>query len=227
MSGATMDLNAGGRNRELEDLARAIVERAGELQVVTEQDYAEVAEIVVTATGAIKAIEQWFETLKTPAHRAWKAICTREAETLAPLKHVCDRGRRVMGAWKLEQDRQQRERERAATDAARQAEQDRKLSEAAALERDGYVDLAAAVVEDAVTAPAPVVVLPEVTPKLSGVSFRKVWRHRVVNASLVPREFLIVDEAKLAKFADAMGGSVPVAGVEFYVEAVPVVRGKR
>lgn len=226
MSATTVDLNT-GRNEQLESMALAIVQRAGELTIVSEQDYADVADVVISATEAKKAIEQWFEPLKSSAYRAWKAICSREDESTKPLEHIRDKGRRVMSAWKSEQERQQRERERAAAEAARQAEQDRQLAEAAALERDGYIDLAESVVAEAVAAPAPVVILPAATPTVAGVSYRKRWRARVVDATKVPREFLVVDEGRLDKFADAMGGSVPVAGVEFYCEQIPVVRGRR
>ena len=51
--------------------------------------------------------------------------------------------------------------------------------------------------------------------KPSGISTRQVWGFRVVDESLVPREFLMVDEKKLGQYARAMKAGAKVAGIEF------------
>lgn len=53
----------------------------------------------------------------------------------------------------------------------------------------------------------------------SGISIPKHWKHRVINPELVPPEFRLIDEKKLAKYATAMKESAKVPGVEFYEEA--------
>jgi hypothetical protein len=66
----------------------------------------------------------------------------------------------------------------------------------------GVLASAAPVVESTLTKP-------------SGISTRQVWGFRVVDESLVPREFMMVDEKKLGQYARAMKSSAKVAGVEF------------
>lgn len=55
-------------------------------------------------------------------------------------------------------------------------------------------------------------------PPVEGISRRTVWKARVVDVSLVPREYLLVNEQMLAKVAQATKGSVAIPGVEFYSE---------
>jgi hypothetical protein len=64
---------------------------------------------------------------------------------------------------------------------------------------------------------APVVVAPTVRP-ISGISIRKIWTFRIVDAIQIPREYLLVDEPKLRKLAVAMKESAKVPGVVFYSE---------
>ena len=93
---------------------------------------------------------------------------------------------------------------------------DRKAA-AAAVKQDVQAEKAAAIV-------APVITVASQAPKANGIATRKVWKARVVNAALVPREFLVIDEKKLDGYAKAMKGTTKVDGVEFYEENVMSAR---
>lgn len=133
--------------------------------------------------------------------------------------------------------RAERERnERAAADARRKAEED-----AAQLRRDAEAAAAAGrtaeaaklaaradqkieraeVKAEGLEMQARTVVAPIIhreTPKVSGLSDRRVWKFRVVDPAKVPREFLMVDEVKLGRYVRAMRESAKVEGVEVYDE---------
>ena len=67
------------------------------------------------------------------------------------------------------------------------------------------------------------VVAPKVAayiPPIVGQSTKTIWRARVVDASLVPRDYLVVDESLLANYAKAMKDKAKVPGVEFYPEDI-------
>lgn len=53
---------------------------------------------------------------------------------------------------------------------------------------------------------------------VKGLHTREVWRARVTDAALVPREHMIPDEAKLDRLAKAIKGPSHIPGVEFYAE---------
>lgn len=61
------------------------------------------------------------------------------------------------------------------------------------------------------------------TPKIEGVQYRTKWTFTIEDETQIPREFLIVDEKKLAKFAEAMKDKASVAGVKFIEEKVLAV----
>lgn len=62
------------------------------------------------------------------------------------------------------------------------------------------------------------------TPKVAGLSVRKVLRWKVVNASQVPREYLSIDPSKVDAAVTAAKGTVTptpsIPGIEFYEENV-------
>lgn len=58
----------------------------------------------------------------------------------------------------------------------------------------------------------------------SGIGMRKEWKHRVVDDKKIPREFLVIDESKLARYAKAMKQDANVEGVEFYEEEIVSAR---
>lgn len=47
-------------------------------------------------------------------------------------------------------------------------------------------------------------------------TFVKVWKHRVLDANLVPREYLVVDDAKISRVVKAGMRTIP--GIEIYEE---------
>lgn len=60
----------------------------------------------------------------------------------------------------------------------------------------------------------------EYVPKTTAAGTRAntVWRFRVIDPALVPREFLMIDEKKLGEHARTMKEKAQVAGVEFFDE---------
>lgn len=50
------------------------------------------------------------------------------------------------------------------------------------------------------------------------------WKHRIIDETLIPREYLIVNEQALSKVAIAMKGTLKIPGVEFYSETTLAVK---
>lgn len=124
-----------------------------------------------------------------------------------------------------EADQRQREADERAAAERRQAEAARaagNIAEAEKHERkaDQVEQRAEARVEvlqeraSSVVAP----VLPAAPPKVSGLSSRQVWKYRVKNLSLVPREYLMLDEKKTGGVVRAMKADTNIPGIEVYPE---------
>ena len=62
------------------------------------------------------------------------------------------------------------------------------------------------------------------TPKLAGTSFKKVWKFKIVDAKLIPAEYLMPDEAKIGKVVSAMRDSAKIPGIEVYEDEVISMR---
>jgi hypothetical protein len=56
------------------------------------------------------------------------------------------------------------------------------------------------------------------TPRVSGQSRVEVWKFRILDESLVPDAYKIVNEKLLGQIARTSRGTKRIPGVEFYVE---------
>lgn len=124
--------------------------------------------------------------------------------------------------------RQIEELKRAAEEAARKALEEKKrkeeelLKQAAEAEEKGKVEEADDLFEQAEaeseSAPAAVQDLANIpkVQKIRGVSTRKIWKWRLKNLKLVPRDCLILDEKKLNYIARTQEEKANVPGIEFY-----------
>lgn len=166
----------------------------------------------------------------------------------APLKFLLDAEsllKRAMLGFQQAEEAKRLEAERKAQEAARKeqdelrrkaADDERKAKElqiqAEAAAASGDIETAiklearAEKLEDKADArveQAASVIIPTIAreqPKISGISTRKVWKHRVTDARKVPRDYLMVNEKMLSDFAKATKGAIPIEGVEFYCEEV-------
>ena len=138
-------------------------------------------------------------------------------------------------ARKEEEARRRAELER--LEAERKAEEERILAEAIAAEKAGDNLTAEALTnqaeivsesiqqEKAAIASEPVyvppVVLPKATPKMQGGPvYRKVIKFEVINAALIPREYLIPDMIKIGAMGRTLKTAARIPGIRFYEERV-------
>jgi hypothetical protein len=176
---------------------------------------------VRTAIGEkVKAITAKLAAPKAAAFALHRWICGLEAAALAPYELLDAYEREQIRTFHDAQSRARQQRERELAEQRRREDEARAAAEAAALERAGEHDLADAVMEEAIAAPLPVVVLADEVKAIQ--KFRRSWKWRLVKPELVPREFLIVDTVRLNKYATAMRESAQVPGVEFYPVDEPI-----
>lgn len=186
---------------------------------------------LIIAIGAMKKqVTEFFTPMKTAAHAAHKAVCDRENQTMKPLLDAQKELSSKLVAFErqVETDRRaEEERLRIAAQAAAEAEAKAEaerlaLEDAVELEAAGDIAGAEAVLANPVPVlpryvPAPVVASP--ITRIAGAVGKETWKARVINPALVPREWLIVDEAGLNKHAANRKSMAVVPGVEFYPEA--------
>lgn len=221
---------------ELESTATSLAVRVGGSLAITDRATLEQAVIDRDQIGdAIKRVQEFFAPLKQMADKLHKAICAREREILDPLRKVDEQKAGAIREFNAAEQRERRRREEEEAAARRRDDEARAAAEAAQLEQQGEHELAAAVVAEAIAAPAPVVTLPDATAGV--VTFTRRWhwkyQHGPANVAktppqlvmrtlaLVPKEFLMLDEKKVGAYARSMKSSGHIPGVDIYYTDEP------
>jgi hypothetical protein len=176
-----------------------------------------------TKTYRARVID-FFAPMKKKAAEAHKAIVAQEKAITDKLDDFEKAAKRAILDFDCEE-----ERKRAAEQRRLQAEADeRARKERERLEREAAKlktpELKEARLEAAAAVVAPVIELAPTVEKQAGESTRKIWKARIVDPKIIPREWLIPNEKGLNDFAKSNKGVMPVAGVEWYYETVMAMR---
>ena len=212
--------------RETKDVADLV---AVDAKRATPEQYGLVLAAVKAVKARMKRIVDHYSPLKAKAHASWKAICNQESDDLRPCQDAEKTGKRWMDirdeeVARLAREeqarlrREQEEREREAREAS-----ERLASEAAKLAAKGKTEAAerARLASEAKAREAQAVAdAPRVrveVPKEEGTARREVWgAYEIEAVDLVPREYMIPDDAKLKRYGQAMREGARVLGVRFY-----------
>lgn len=127
---------------------------------------------------------------------------------------------------KEEQERAWREKERKQREEAERLEAEGRAREAEA--KKAIADRAARLAEERKQEAEEVYVPPPVVAsthkKAEGISTRKTWNFRIVDANLIPRQYLSVNEKAIRSIVKALKDNTSIPGVEVYCEEQMAVR---
>ncbi len=163
------------------------------------------------------------------AHEAHKELLALKAKHDAPLNDAEATLKRSMGAYHEAQERLRAAEQQRLDAKARFIEEARVLALAAAMETEAQAvgdPTLQAEAECLLAAPVQAMAEPVApsTPKVEGVTYRDVWSYRVVNLALVPAEWFVLDEKRLAAHVRANKDKHGVTGIEAVKESVVVAR---
>lgn len=195
--------------------------------VNTQQDYNNAAELLKDIKSRSNKIADYWKTLKGNAHQAWKQICDKEKELLAPFAQAETNIKGKMVGFqkqKMEEERLLREEQ----ERWKREEAEKLLKLAVEAEKEGKIENAEYLVEAAQETAQIVFAAPKVE-KTPDTAVRKTWKARVINESLVPIEVMgtvirPVDLSALDKLAKFSKGSTEVPGIEFYEDITIAAR---
>lgn len=195
--------------------ARAALAAAESRAIITAEDY----EIAAGELQAIKAkareIDEQRKTLVKPIDEARKTI---QAFFAPPLDWLAKAEAVLKGklvVYQNEQDRIRREEQRKADEAARR-ERERLAERAAKAAESGKLEKAEQLSTQAATVVAPVI--QREPPKVAGIQTREVVRFEITDAALLPREYLVPDESRIRKVANALKTDANIPGVRVWLE---------
>jgi hypothetical protein len=202
--------------KQIEQEVAPVLARAQAIAVRDQVEYLSATAFVKEIKAAHKRASEFFAPVVEAAHLAHKQATAARDKILKPLKQAEEEINRVCMVWyRAEEDKRQEQQRILQYEAEQKAkqEQDRLLKLAASrkteAKQEEYRAAAAAVV-------VPVVSVASTVAPVTGRAVVKRWTFEITDESKIPREFLMVDESKLGKYAVAMKDSADVAGVRFY-----------
>lgn len=191
-----------------------VANEAKSVVVTNSQEHSYAGVLVDQIRGLEKELESEYKNHPT-------IIQAREIQKIkSELAEILETGRKTAKgrqmAWEdAEEAKRRAEESRLAAEAKKRAD-DEALAAAKLAQEQGNDKEAVAVLEAAITAPAPIVVIPKTAPKT--INRRTVKKFRIVNAAIIPKEFLKPDEVKIGGVVRSMGLAASIPGVEVWEE---------
>jgi hypothetical protein len=200
---------------DLTSKAQDALTRLRAFTIETDEHYENASRLLQEVKGLRGEIDGNRKTMKRPVDLVVQAIQAYHAPSLG----LCDQAEQTLKqkmAGYLDAKEAERKRlQRIADDEA--AEVRRKLQvQADKAAAKGNDQKAATLQERAATVVSAIV--GDTPPKVAGQSIRKLYKFRITDARLIPREYCCPDEAKLTKFASMMREEAQLPGVQFYTE---------
>ena len=198
------------QNGALVRRAESLSSQLATAQVTDQHALAVVNELIGASIEMRKELDGHYHPILDAARKTVDSIRQAKASLYDPLEKGEALARKQVAAFLLAEQRRV-ELETAQTAKANAQE----IKEHARdLARAGEKEAAAALraAPTLVTAPPPTI-----APQ--GVSLREDWKFQVVDAALVPREYLIVDEKKVGAVVRASKGQQQIPGIRVWAEA--------
>lgn len=215
---------------ELRTTGSGLVDRANALAILDDMTYEIAGQLLVGVKGWRKAWAAYWKPTKQKIDAAKKDILDKERDgdiRVAKAEEII--GGKI-NVYRAEQDRKKRELEAKLQAEARKQAEDEQMAEAEYLDALGEKEAAEKVLDRPVE-PVPVF-LGRSTPKVTGLSFRPNWKFRVIDADLIPREYLLPDDPtdpegypKIGKIVRDMKGQTNIPGIVAY-EGDPISVGR-
>lgn len=202
--------------QEIVEETHTALQQAEALAITSNIEYVGAGSIRQVLVNLAKQIGETFDPIVAKAHATHKEAVSQRKKHLEPVEQAQKIIKRKMIGWESEQERLRREEERELQVEAQKQAEEEALRAAVAAEEAGDIEVAEAIIQEPVMA-APVV-LPKSVPKVDGFVSRTVWKFRITDEKLIPREYLMADEKKLGGIARAMKNDITIPGVEIYPE---------
>lgn len=184
-----------------------------DFKITTAEQYQHAGSQLTALKAMLQKIGLTFDPHIKRAHDAHKALVAEKRTHENPLLTAETTLKKAMLSFLAEQDRIRQEQEAKARIAAEKERQ--KLEERAAKqEAAGKVGKAEALREQAALVPTAVVETQ--VPKVDGTSVRETWKFEVTDETLIPREYLALDEAKIGAVVRAMKSATNIPGIRAF-----------
>jgi hypothetical protein len=197
-----------------------------EFAITTNDEFVAAGEELKVVKAYWKTVDDQRKKIVDPLNQSKKEAQEFFTPFLDRAKTAESQIKAAIADWIMEQERIRDEAEREAREKA-QHEQDiidkKAAKQAERAEAKGDYERAEEILATKPTVSVPVVTVE--TPKVSGLSSRKLWKYRISASSMIPREYLIPNDKMLSGIAVSTQGAIKIPGVEFYSVSSVAMRG--
>lgn len=185
----------------------------------------------VAASNVLKDIKERGRKLEELRRSMTKPLDDSKAKIMgffrAPAEDLAAAEKAVKSAMLRFSQEQERERFAEAEQGRRlrRVEQERVEAEMLAAAEEGRIDEVEVMYAAQEAAKAIPVPIPPSLSKVVGIGSRKVWKWRMVDYALVPREYLKLDEVVIGTAVRVGQGATVIPGIEVYCEEIVTSRG--
>jgi len=212
----------------VEEKALTIGDQAKAVKVIDSASYTAACALWKNIGDMIKEVKETFTPICDAAYKTWKTSVAKRDSYLDPLVEAQKAVKKLTGDYAADQEHIRLEAQRKAEEEARKAAEEQALMDAIAAEeeakRNGATKEEAAHEAEAVIAQpvyvAPVVI-PKTVPKMQGGPiYRTIWKARITNEALIPRQYLSVDMVKINGVVRSLKHQHGIPGIEAVEERV-------
>lgn len=211
--------------KSVDTKALAAIEAAKGIMISNRPTYEHAGSFLVGLKAIEKEINDTFDPVIKSAYEAHKAAIAARDKHRSPIIEAEKIVKLKMGEFQKVEEKRLREEEERLREMARQEEEAERNRMADRLIEEGRPEEALALLGQQVETPP--IIMPEMTaPKIKGVMTRTVWKFRIKDEKLIPRDYLVVDEVKIGKMIRATEGKIEIPGIEVYQEKEIAVGGR-
>ena len=198
--------------------ALSLPEQASAIIVKDNESYTAAAGYLKCIKLLGKSVKDHHDPIIASAHSTHSIACAARKKYLDPILQAEGIVKGEVNKYLLEQQRKEREEQARLARIAREEAEALALRMAADAEAAGEKEEAEDILNEVIEAP-PVVVAPKMTPKVEGVSVKKIMRWRIKDASKIKPAFMMPNEKAISGLVKSMGKNAIHAvgeGIEVY-----------
>src|SRR6266702_3533745 len=157
--------------QELEKQSESLVVRArGYAAIQNTDEYTGAVDLGRALKAMVSGIEEFWEPLISAAHKQHKELVGRKKQMVEPVENAVSKLKSLISGYEYEEEQKRRAAERMAAEALRKQQEAEAMLEAQRLQAAGDTMGAESVIEQAIAAPPPPVILQSSIPVKSGKS---------------------------------------------------------
>ena len=215
--------------QQIQAASGPVLTEAKDFAIETEDDYTASSSFLSLVAERIKKVDTTFEKPIKDAFGVHRFLTGLRNTLLMPYQQADKIVKERRRDWRNQKEREDQIRNEQERQKAKEEADARALEEAAELASAGEQEAADIIIQRAADAPPPPVIIPSSIPKETGHTVRKFWAFRIVNATLIKREFMEPDEVKIRAIVSKLGKDAVsiIGGIKVYQDETESTRVKK